>query len=240
MHQPPQLPPPEMSESGAPLDGKPQTSDTRLYMQLLAFTGCLNPTAIVDVLTKNKIEGAVYLDLHDPQGVAVLTMSEDPAFFTDTARAMFCALPFTNLQPRPEFTMFGKTYGIGRDPDLQDSLTARPRRNSLHPDNQWAIWYPLRRKPEFHLLEPREQGKILFEHAQIGMAYGAANLAKDARLVSYGLDKNDNEFIIGLFGRELHPLSRVVQDMRKTQQTARYISSLGPFFVGRVFWQSKR
>ena len=47
------------------------------------------------------------------------------------------------------------------------------------------------------------------------------------------LDADDNDFVIGLMGAELYPLSRVVQDMRKTQQTALYIESLGPFFVGK-------
>ena len=35
------------------------------------------------------------------------------------------------------------------------------------------------------------------------------------------------------------PLSAVVQTMRKTQQTSLYLESLGPFFVGRVVWQSE-
>ena len=46
-------------------------------------------------------------------------------------------------------------------------------------------------------------------------------------------DVDDNDFVIGLMGAELYPLSRIVQDMRKTQQTALYIESLGPFFVGK-------
>jgi hypothetical protein len=39
-------------------------------------------------------------------------------------------------------------------------------------------------------------------------------------------------------GKDLFPLSAVVQAMRKTQQTALYLEHLGPFFVGRVRWQS--
>jgi hypothetical protein len=36
------------------------------------------------------------------------------------------------------------------------------------------------------------------------------------------------------------PQSRlaIVQTMRKTQQTALYLDRLGPFFVGRAFWQA--
>ena len=42
------------------------------------------------------------------------------------------------------------------------------------------------------------------------------------------------EFVIGLVGKELHPLSHLVQTMRKTRQTAEFIAKMGPFFVGRV------
>ena len=62
--------------------------------------------------------------------------------------------------------------------------------------------------------------------------------AADIRLACFGLDRLDNEFVIGLVGPELHALSRLIQDMRKTQQTGKYIESLGPFFVGKVHWQS--
>ena len=88
------------------------------------------------------------------------------------------------------------------------------------------------------LLSRAEQGKILGEHALIGRSYGQAGLAQDVRLACHGLDRNDNEFVIGLVGKELFPLSRIVQDMRRTQQTAKYMASLGPFFVGKVLWQS--
>ena len=87
-------------------------------------------------------------------------------------------------------------------------------------------------------LEPAQQSAILREHATIGRAYGEADLAHDVRLACHGLDKNDNDFVIGLVGRDLHPLSHIVQTMRKTRQTSQYIESLGPFFIGRTVWQS--
>ena len=79
---------------------------------------------------------------------------------------------------------------------------------------------------------------ILAEHGAIGMSYGAGDYAHDIRLACYGLDKNDNDFVIGLLGKELFPLSHIVQAMRKTQQTSLYLDRLGPFFVGRAVWQS--
>ena len=54
----------------------------------------------------------------------------------------------------------------------------------------------------------------------------------------HGLDAHDNDFLIGLVGKELQPLSHLVQTMRKTVQTSEYMASLGPFFVGHAVWQS--
>jgi hypothetical protein len=48
----------------------------------------------------------------------------------------------------------------------------------------------------------------------------------------HGLDTHDNDFVIGLVGRDLHPLSHLVQTMRRTAQTSEFIQTLGPFFIG--------
>jgi chlorite dismutase len=137
-------------------------------------------------------------------------------------------------------TKFGRTYAIGHEQDMEDWLLKKPRRNVFDPKNTWAVWYPLRRKPEFETLTKEEQRPILMEHAKLGMAYGAADLANDVRLACYGLDAHDNEFVLGVVGRELHPLSALIQEMRKTQQTMKYIQSLGPFFIGSVAGRSQQ
>ena len=80
---------------------------------------------------------------------------------------------------------------------------------------------------------------ILAEHGTIGMSFGSADLAHDIRLACHGLDTHDNDFVVGLIGKELFPLSAIVQTMRKTQQTSLYLERLGPFFIGRVVWQSQ-
>ena len=103
----------------------------------------------------------------------------------------------------------------------------------LNPDWRWGIWYPLRRSGSFAQLPPDQQRTILAEHGAIGMAFGAGDLAHDVRLACHGLDRADNDFVIGLIGKDLFPLSAVVQSMRKTQQTSLYLDRLGPFFVGR-------
>ena len=235
---PPQEAPLDIREAGALKNGAPQVMDRRLYVQLQVFTGCADPGACAKTLAASGLESVLYLDIHDPQGIGVLFMTEDPAVLVREVRSVLNQKDFSFLKLKPEMTMLGRTYAAGREPDLEDWLLKKPRRNALQAAWPWAVWYPLRRKPEFELLSKEEQGKILYEHARIGMSYGAADLAHDIRLACYGIDAHDNEFVLGLVGRELHPLSRVVQDMRKTQQTAKYMQSLGPFFIGRVFWQS--
>ena len=133
---------------------------------------------------------------------------------------------------RPGYTMIGRTYSTGHEPDLEWSLLRRPIENVSLEAARWHVWYPLRRTAAFARLEPHEQSQILREHAQIGMAYGAQELAHDVRLACYGLDALDNEFVIGLVGKNLHPLSHLVQAMRKTRQTSEFIEKMGPFFVG--------
>ena len=91
----------------------------------------------------------------------------------------------------------------------------------------------MRRSGSFAQLPPKQQRTILAEHGQIGMTFGAADYAHDVRLACHGLDRDDNDFVIGLIGRTLFPLSAVVQAMRQTQQTALYLDRLGPFFIGR-------
>ncbi len=228
----------DIRETGAPKRGIPQTSERRLYLHLQVFTNCTKTKPLIHSLEATGIEGVLYADVNDPRGVALLTITESPDFFANELRGLLNHEPFLSLVPRPEFTMLGRTYSSGREMDLEDWLLQKPRRNALNPENIWAIWYPLRRKPEFELLPKTEQGKVLFEHATIGRAYGEAGYADDIRLACYGLDKNDNEFILGIVGSALFPLSRLVQEMRKTQQTAKYMQSLGPFFVGKAVWQS--
>ena len=142
------------------------------------------------------------------------------------------------LTLRPELTMLGRTYSTGYEQDLAFWLLERPSETVLNEAHGWAVWYPLRRSGAFAKLEPREQGGILREHGTIGRAYGAQDLAHDVRLACHGLDAHDNEFVIGLVGKELHPLSHIVQSMRKTRQTSEFINQMGPFFVGRVAWRS--
>src|SRR5712671_240938 len=231
--------PPDLAEKGGMKDGQSQRLDRRLFMQFLAFGGSTIESRLLgDALDGAGVAGVIYEDINDPRGLGLITFSDDPDFFLDRVRPMLNRQPFASLTQKPEYTMLGRTYSLGYEPDLADVLLQRPRRTVLNSAWKWAVWYPLRRSGKFAQLPADEQRVILAEHGAIGMSYGAADLAHDIRLDCRGLDKEDNDFVIGLIGKELFPLSHIVQSMRKTQQTSLYLEHLGPFFVGRAIWQS--
>jgi hypothetical protein len=230
--------PPDLSEKGGAKNGQPQRSDRRLFMQFLAFGGCADARPLGDAIARAKVPGVLYEDLNDPRGIGLLTLSEDPDFFLDRVRPLLNGPGFSVLVQKPEYTMLGRTYAIGYEPDLDEILLNRPRRTVLNPLWKWGVWYPLRRSGRFAQLSEQDQRVILAEHGTIGMSFGAGDYAHDIRLACHGLDKDDNDFIVGLIGKDLYPLSALVQTMRKTQQTSLYLERLGPFFVGRALWQA--
>jgi chlorite dismutase len=230
--------PPELIEKGAPVDGAPQTLDRRLFYQLQVFTGCLDTEAAVAAARGSGLEAVVYANVNDARGIGVLLISEDPAVFAEAGRDLLRGEPFSSYTSLPDFTMMGRTYSTGHEPDLEDWLLRKSRRYALNPEYRWAIWYPLRRIGEFNRLARVEQSQIMLEHAMIGRAYGEAGHAFDVRLECHGLDRDDNEFVLGIVGPRLYPLSRLIKDMRRTRQTSEFIQSMGPFFIGRTVWQS--
>ena len=230
--------PPDLAEKGGNKNGQPQRSNDRLFMQLLAFGDCHDSHSLTTALDASGVTGVLYEDVNDPLGIGLLTVTQDPNHFVDAVRRLLSVEPFASLTQKPEYTMLGRTYSIGYEPDLPEVLLHRPRRTVLNKDWRWGVWYPLRRSGRFSNLPPDEQRVILAEHGTIGMSFGAGDLAHDVRLACHGLDKNDNDFVVGLIGKELFPLSAIVQTMRKTQQTSLYLERLGPFFVGRAIWQS--
>lgn len=235
----PQVEPPDIDEHGAPVDGEPQVMKTRLFMQLQVYARCGRISEVVRAVAAAGIPGVVYEDVNDPQGVGVLTWSADPTHFVEPFREMLNYEPFSALTHKAQYTMFGRTYSLGYERDLNEWLFEKPIHNATNPDWPWAIWYPLRRSGRFMQLDASEQRKILMEHGHIGMAFGMADYAHDIRLACQGLDTHDNDFVIGLLGKELHPLSAIVQAMRKTTQTSQYLEKLGPFFVGRAVYQNR-
>lgn len=230
----------DVLERGAPKNGVPQTMDRRLFMQLLVFAydGDLASNEVVSRLTgaldQQGARTVLYEDVNHPSGFGLLSWSEDPSDFVTKTRPALARAGLSGLRLRPEFTMLGRSYSSGFEDNLEFWLIDRPVKTVTNPAWPWAVWYPLRRIGAFEKLESREKGSILREHAVIGKRYGNSDLAHDVRLACHGLDANDNEFVIGLIGKELHPLSHVIQTMRGTRQTSEYIGQMGPFFVGRA------
>ncbi|HSF81971.1 MAG TPA: chlorite dismutase family protein [Anaerolineales bacterium] len=228
----------DISERGRNQDGSELSLDRRLYMQFLAFGAALDPFHYAKLLDEAGLPGVLYEDLNDPYGIGLLTFSEDPDIFLTRVRSLLRTSPFADLQLKPEYTLLGRTYAIGYEHDLELVLIRRPIERVTDPALPWAVWYPVRRSGSFEQLSADEQRTILMEHGGIGRAYGKAGLVYDIRLACFGLDKWDNDFVIGLLGHELYPLSAIVERMRKTKQTSQYLANLGPFFVGKAIWQS--
>jgi chlorite dismutase len=191
----------DVVEHGRSAEGETLSLDRRLFMQLYAFGGARETAQLVDALEGAGMAAVLYEDANDPLGVAVLTLSEDPDAFVTTTRQLFSSSPFVELEPKPELTMFGRTYTLGHEDDLVETLVERPRRRVLDPELRWAIWYPLRRAGSFERLPRQEQNAILMEHGGVGTAFGRAGLGYDIRLACHGLDRNDNDFVVGLLGR---------------------------------------
>lgn len=227
----------DLSEKGR--RGKEVISlDRRLFMKFTAFTGVHDTSAAIEAVRATGLTAAIYADVNDPYGIGIMVASEDPADFVTTLRAIFNEPPFDDFDYRPEFDMLGRSYSIGYEPDLEDTLIQRPLTKLTDPRNQWVVWYPLQRSKGFYVLPKERQMSILGEHGTLAKRYGAGGHATDIRLACHGLDRDDNDFIVGLLGPRLHPLSAVVQEMRRTEQTAQFLDRLGPFFIGKVIWQS--
>lgn len=225
----------DISERGA----NGAKSNRRLFMQLLVFTGWrADHVRLAEALRLTGMQHVLYENANDPQGVGVLTFTENPDDFLTKMRPVLRTSLFSTLLIKGEMTMLGRSYSLGYEQDLDDALVGRHARYALDPQTPWHVWYPLRRAGEFETLSGEDQMKILREHGDIGFRYGAAGLAKDIRLACHGLGGNDNDFIIGLLGKELAPLSVLVANMRKTKQTSVYLESIGPFFVGKAVWHS--
>lgn len=230
----------DVREAGRSKDGEQIFLDRRLFMQLLVFRCESNqdPAVVIrgvaESMNEAGVASVIYDDMNDPQSFGVLTWAEDPSHFVDRVRPLLAGNRLGGALLRDDFTMIGRTYSIGYEEDLPFWLIDKPQATVMNEEANWAVWYPLRRSGAFAQLPGREQGSILREHGVIGKGYGSRGLASDVRLACHGIDAQDNEFVIGLIGRELHPLSHVVQTMRKTRQTSEFIEKMGPFFVGRV------
>ena len=209
------------SEKGGLKGGQPQRSDERLFMQLLAFTGCTDAAAAGAHLQPHRCQESS-TKISTIRGHRASECLGRPDLFVDLVRPACTSGVFASYTLKPNYTMFGRTYSPGYEPDWRmPSSAGRDGRSSIRIGV--GPWDPLRRSGAFARLPADQQRTILAEHGAIGKSFGAADYAHDVRLACHGLDRDDNDFVIGLIGRELFPLSAVVQSMRKTQQTALYL-----------------
>ena len=226
----------ELSEKGRSPEGRPISFDRRLFMQFTAFRNL----PVADLSQKFRdvnAQAVIYQDVNDFASVGVMSFFEDPGYLVDVIQPCVQALLSEAADQKTEFTMLGRTYSIGYENDLEEVLLTRPGRRVCDPATPWAVYYPVRRSGRFEKESREEQRKMLMEHGGIGHAFGKAGFATDIRLAGHGLNSEDNDFIIGLLGKELFPLSALVQRMRRTRQTSEFIESMGPFFVGRAVYQ---
>lgn len=243
--EPKGLPPIDVNEYGGKRDGVRQQSNRRLFMQLMVFdvpTGGDADTAARQLgaaLRDRAIPGVVYADTMDPRGVGLLTWSEDPALFATKVRTLFNE-PFEpmnqlrHVSVRREFGMLGRTYSTGHEPDLADTLMHRPIRQVLNESHTWARLVPA--APHRGVCQARPARAVgdppRARRARDGLRRDrprprcSACVPRPRR----GRQRVRHRSV----GPELHPLSHLVQAMRKTKQTSEYIAKMGPFFVGHV------
>ena len=135
------------AEEPAPLDlaekgrraGQVISLDRRLFMKFTAFGRCLDPDAAAKALAHDGVQGALYVDANDPQGIGVMVASENPEYFVANLRTLFSRHPFADFVHKPEFDMLGRTYSIGYEQDLEETLFKRPLSKMLDPKNAWRF-----------------------------------------------------------------------------------------------------
>ena len=181
---------------GLPFAASPRPSTPASLSSCRCSRSASTPAA-VEAVKRSGLLAAVYANRNDARGIGIVAMDEDPAMFAESFRALLTAPPFDTLTPLPDFTMLGRTYAQGREADLKDFLLNKVPRNVLNPRCPWAVWYPLRRIGAYNRLSRADQGKIMMEHGMLGRRYGEAGFAADVRLECHGIDRDDNEFVIG-------------------------------------------
>src|SRR5438128_10032231 len=99
-------------------------------MQLYAFGGARDSAAVGVALAAAQIDAVLYEDVNDPEGVAVLTLSESQDAFVTTTRTLFTSAPFGELRPTPDLTIMEREYALGHEEDHEETpgnRSARPR-----------------------------------------------------------------------------------------------------------------
>ncbi len=203
-----------------------EPTESSLFVQLLVFTDCAEITPLLLPLDHLSLDFVVYKHFNDPQGIALLAMTDDPELIVTDLRDMVCSRAFRILMQRPDLTMTGRTWdGSGRPSDQLAAVVKNAERS-------WGLWYPMRGTPAFAGLDEAEQSTVL------DSITSAAGLNADefgqVWLKSHALDHGGNQFIHGVHARSPRHLSYFVEAITRTEQYTEHIAGAGPFFVGRA------
>ena len=110
----------EIQERSVSQEGTRQTLSKRLFMQLQVYGNCRDTGGLVEPVKRSGLECVLYQDVNDPRGIGILSMSEDPAVFVSRLKSLLTTGPFQECQPKPDFTMLGRSYAVGYEQDLED------------------------------------------------------------------------------------------------------------------------
>ena len=116
----------DLRERGRDEAGRTLYLDARLYMQLQVFTGCHDMDPIIRICRRSGLCGALYADVLDPYGFGLLALSTDAEYFVTELRILFGMASFATLNRKPEHTLFGRTYAIGYESDLEEVPAQAP------------------------------------------------------------------------------------------------------------------
>ncbi|MCX7809258.1 MAG: hypothetical protein N2515_11685, partial [Deltaproteobacteria bacterium] len=147
----PGLPEIDLREWGGRKEGERQSLDRRLFFQLLAFDVHDDVTqaisALSNAISQAHIPALLLRELNAPRTIAILSWSEDPLHFIERILPLF--EDRERFAQRREYTMLGRTYSLGHEPELEHALLHRPVEYCLREGWDWHVWYPLRRSGAF-------------------------------------------------------------------------------------------
>ena len=78
----------DLREKGGVRGGVQQTSDRRLFMQLLAFGSADDTQNLAGALEDSGLEGVLYEDVNDPAGRRAADLEREPGFLRGQAAAL--------------------------------------------------------------------------------------------------------------------------------------------------------
>ena len=209
-------------------------------MKFTAFGGCADPQAAVAALAEDGVEGALYVDANDPQGIGLIVAAEDPGLLRDDAARA--------VQPPAVRGVHAQARVRHARPHVLDRLRARSRGHAVHEaarqdaeprEPLGRVVSAAARRRSFRRCRPIISAASWPSTARSRNATAPAGMPPTCASRATASTRTTTTSSSACSARTCIRLSAVVQEMRKTEQTAQYLDSLGPFFVGKAVWQAK-